>query len=187
MENYQNEISKLIVGKMPDFSRPVIFLDFDGVISPIHVEDFPDDKRNIISNYDNNVAKELHKGFEIFWFSELADFLRDKNCVWISSWKNETQTYLNPLLGFDFGYIVSPSVYDKRFENCDISGKLQGMYQIIEASGCDWVLLDDEAEFDGDVLVDLGIKSGLVVCPYPFGCLTVENCEEIENYINNCY
>ena len=88
----------LIIGKQPDFTRTVLFLDFDGVVNC----------------FDNRIYKDaIHKkviikddnGLQIAYRPHVVDSLRNLNAVWCTSWKSMTQTVLNPLFNYDFGYV----------------------------------------------------------------------------------
>lgn len=97
---------ELIKGKMPDAVRPLVFLDFDGVVN-LFRRDGRDDvvRKTIFVPGGSDAFLNADREVEIAYRQEVADTLRPLNCLWITNWKARTQDVLNPVLGFDFGYV----------------------------------------------------------------------------------
>lgn len=181
----ENEMSQLIIGKMPDFTRPVLFLDFDGVINMGgHYTPPAGETRHIVhkwrgiphkGEWENFICDRIHVSF----YEEIVDALRDMNCVWISSWKNLTQTKLNPMLGFDFGYV------DWKYRGLSdwgMYGKAEGVSQVVNAAGgCEWIVIDDDMAAMKEVIeLETGI-SGIVIAPDSEYGLTLDECTKIQD------
>lgn len=173
----------IIVGKQPDFSRPVVFLDFDGVINlGGHYKPPEGEARHIVhrwrgiprvGEWQDFVCNTIHMSY----YQEVADALRSLNCVWISSWKNLTQSKLNPMLGFDFGYV------DWKYRGLSDwgqHGKALGISKAVKATGgCDWIVVDDDMWGMQEALeYETGCK-GTVIVPDPLIGLTEGECARL--------
>ena len=177
----------IFIGKMPDFSRPVIFLDFDGVVSPVDYERAYKNRENRKFVSD----KDLLKGRNLIvpwsplpFYMDVIEFLREQNCLWITSWQDATQDVLNPLLGFDFGYIKTKNIHGRRFVNKNIAYKLEAVAQTVERFGCDWILVDDDARYKKDPLESVGLRSGFYIAPDSYKGLSEDECKKIKDYID---
>lgn len=173
----------LVIGKMPDPTRPVLFLDFDGVINlGGHCTPPEGETRRMIHKWRAIPREGEWESFvcdKIFfsYYQEVADALRDLNCVWITSWKDLTQSKLNPMLGYDFGYV------DLRYRgpsDFGSHGKMLYIGEVVKELGIkEYVVCDDDLSDAGRWLSqDTGVK-GTVIAPDPEIGLTAKDCARI--------
>lgn len=146
-EDAEALLSELIIGKRPDFSRRVLFLDFDGPVNlGGHYEPPEGETRHVVHKWRGIPRTGEWKDFicntiHISYYREVADMLRDMNCLWITSWKDLTQSKLNGMMDFDFGYV------DWNYRGTSDwgeHGKSLAIGQIVRATGCDWLVVDDQ-------------------------------------------
>lgn len=167
-EEAEKTLSELIVGKRPDFSRRVLFLDFDGPINlGGHYKPPEGESRHIehawrgipkTGEWANSIVNTIHMSY----YREVVDLFRDLNCIWISTWKDLTQTKLNPLLGYDFGYV------DWKYRGLSDwggHGKSNGISKIVKATQCEWLVVDDELIRFKDIIEHESGKAGEMICP----------------------
>lgn len=175
-------VDELIVGKQPDWSRRVLFLDFDGPINlGGHYEPPEDEERHIVhtwrgiphtGEWKDFVCRTLH----LSYYQEVADLFRDLNCVWISTWKDLTQSKLNPLLDYDFGYV------DWKYRgpsDWGMHGKSSAIATLVKATGCDWLIVDDELEQFHDIIEHESGKAGELIAPNSWTGTSLDEMEEI--------
>lgn len=188
MSDLVNNIDKLIIGNKPDFSMPVVFLDFDGVIN-IYADDFDslDGNRTIVrkqcmvpraSSFGQSEPLEI----DVFYDQEVIDAIRDMNCVWLTSWKEFTQDRLNPMLDLDFGYVDWKY---RGFSDAGKYGKELYVRNVVEATDCDWVVVDDEFFGMDEVLSMETKKEGLVIMPDSSVGLMLDQVDEIRRWVEN--
>lgn len=155
---------QIIIGKQPDFSKPVLFLDFDGVLNAI-----PFKSDSLSNNYTlekvHVADRNLSRTVKLYIDYDIVDMIRKMNCVWCTSWKEMTQTKLNPLLNVDFGYVDwryrGPSDYG-------YYGKVNGIEKVCKETNCDYAVLDDDFyATKGDAIEDIIGRKGLVIAPQP--------------------
>lgn len=167
-EEREKVLSELIVGKRPDFSRRVLFLDFDGPINLGGHYEPPEGETRHIEHAWRGIPKtgdwadSLISTIHLSYYAEVADLFRDMNCLWISTWKDLTQSKLNPLLGYDFGYV------DWRYRGTSDwggHGKSSGVAKIVKATGCEWLVVDDELDGFQEVIEHESGKAGEIVIP----------------------
>lgn len=174
---------ELVIGKKPDFSRRVLFLDFDGVINLGGHPHLPENEtRKLIKKWrsiprtgewEDFICSTIHMAYH----PEVVDMLRDLNCVWISSWKDLTQTKLNPMLDFDFGYV---NWKYRGFSDWGFHGKVAAVGKIVHETGCEWAVVDDDVGRVPEVLFEECGGTGLVIAPDTDLGLSVEECEAIK-------
>lgn len=157
--------------KMPDFMRPVLFLDHDGVIN-LDAEMEPD-APGISSEYINFPEDcafyQVSHNTTVFWRTSIVEALRDTNSIWCTNWKQEAYTILNKIYNYDFSWID----WKKRgMSDWGTYGKALYIGNIVRATGCDWVVIDDDF-VDGysDLLyletdtTDQSDYTGLIIAP----------------------
>lgn len=132
----------IVVGKMPDFSKPVAFIDFDGVLNV-----FPD------SNRENNteMLTATHVSLDGLGFGDdgilvryderVVKAIRNLNALWCTSWKAHTQNCLNPAFGIDWGYV---DWHYRGLSDPGVYGKIDSLTEVVRETGCDFACIDDD-------------------------------------------
>lgn len=182
MVNKESVLDELIVGTRPDFSRRVLFLDFDGPINlGGHYEPPEGEARHVVHRWRGIPKTGEWEDFivdtiNVSYYEEVADLFRDLNCLWITSWKDLTQTKLNPMLGYDFGYVDwkyrGPSDWGWH-------GKSAAVAKIVKATGCDWLVVDDDLKAFQDSIEHESGVAGEVISPDSLLGTSIEEMEEI--------
>ena len=177
-----------IIGKQPDFTRPVLFLDFDDVINIfndyVHVNPTGLHRETVV------IPKGTHrpgggpipedKKMPLLWDDEVVNILRGLNAVWISSWKHLTQNLLNPVLGFDFGYA---DWHYRGFSNPSHDGKRLAVEEIVEHNRIPAFVVADDSFFSGEADMIVGVD-GMIVSPrYDGNGLIKEDALEIKAFM----
>ena len=176
-------VDELIVGKRPDFSQRVLFLDFDGPINlGGHYEPPVDETRHIVhkwrgipktGEWENFIVSTIN----LSYYEEVADLFRDLNCVWITSWKDLTQTKLNPLLEYDFGYV---NWKYRGLSDWGWHGKTHAVAKIVKETGCDWLVVDDDLGPLKDTIEHESGIAGEMICPDSVLGTSIEEMKEIK-------
>lgn len=182
MNDSNNVLNELLVGKRPDFSRRVLFLDFDGPINlGGHYEAPEGECRTLVhkwrgiprtGEWEDFIAHTIN----LSYYEEVARLFGGLNCVWITSWKDLTQSKLNPMLGYDFGYVDwkyrGPSDWGGH-------GKANAIGKIVKETGCDWLVVDDELGQFKDLIEHESGIAGEMICPDGFLGTSFDEMDEI--------
>lgn len=154
-----------LYGTPPDFFRPVLFLDNDGVIN---VDGIDRDKRPELKHADipikdcSEFASYEHSTVTVYWDPVIVDAVRNMNVIWMTSWRRMAASKLNPVYGFDFPYV------DWKYRGLSDYGqygKAAAVGNIVRLTGCDWVVVDDDFTNYLDVLELECEKNGVVIVP----------------------
>lgn len=155
-----------LFGTPPDFMRPVMFLDHDGVLN---LDNYYRDE--VVGLHHRKVMFPQYSEFcqfadstTIYWFPHIADVLRDTNTVWCTTWKKMAHTKLNKIYDFSFPWLEWKDA-DKGRSDWTNFGKCNVIGKIVRATGCDWISVDDELGACADLLELQCEKPGLIVAP----------------------
>ena len=183
----------MIHGKQPDFTRPVLFLDFDDVVNIF--DDRRDDPdcglhfeevvvpRNTASPHGFPIQEDRHMTF--VFDDEIVERLRVLNAVWLTSWKELTQKYQNPVLGVDFGYV---DWYYRGFSDGGMYGKADAIGEAIKEYGIKAFAVADNCFYGVEELIacHAGGAEHIVVAPpsYPGHGLSPDDLDRLEEFLN---
>jgi hypothetical protein len=177
-----------IIGKKPDFTRPVLFLDFDDVIN-IFSDTIRKDptgfcQKTVIFKKGTNKPdggllssdREMH----LVWNGAVVDVLRGLNAIWISSWKHLSQSVLNPLLEFDFGY--ADWKY-RGFSNPSHDGKRLAIEQIVNDNNIPAFAIADDSFFQNEDKMIVGVDGLIKVPEYGGAGLSQDDARAIRQFL----
>lgn len=181
-----------IYGKQPDFTRPVLFLDFDDVINIF--DERRDDlecglrfeqiivPRGTENPHGNPISEDRRLTF--VFDEEIVARLRPLNAVWLTSWKGLTQKYQNPVLDTDFGYVEWSY---RGLSDSGMYGKAAAIGEVVEKYGIKAFAVADNC-FEGvENLIDHhagGAKHIVVAPPSYIGCgLTSDDLDRLEEFL----
>lgn len=171
----------LVIGNLPDFRKPVAFIDFDGVLNV-----FPDSRTvnsdRLVNKRIRGIRRDMpceQNSIHVKYDPEIIAALKGINAVWCTSWNQLTQNKLNPLLGLDWGYVAwkyrGPS-------DSGVYGKTLYIARISNLTGCKWVSVDDALIGFKDILASETGRDGLLINPADNEGLTLEDIERIIEY-----
>lgn len=123
-----------------------IYLDVDGCLNPIthkqRTKHWVDYKRTRVKVRDGEYPIWYSKGMGIALLSVAADF--DAEIVWSTTWTNDANTHISPLVGLPTDLRVAPYDYNKDgdIHNC---GKIPAIASMCEENAI--VIIDDYLGF----------------------------------------
>ena len=154
-----------VIGEPPDFFKPVLFLDNDGVIN---IDGIDRDKRPELMHEDIGIrdCSEFdaynHSHVTVYWDPVIVNAVRNMNAIWTTSWRRMAVSKLNPVYGFDFPYLEWTY---RGVSDYGQYGKAAAVGGVVRLTGCDWVVVDDDFTNYIDVLELECEKNGVVIVP----------------------
>ena len=183
-----SDLTELIVGNIPDFTRPVLFLDFDDVLNIFCGEDIPEGcfktSVTISAGTQRGMAGAINqdKVMTLVLNESVLNSVRMMNAVWLTSWKRLTQDILNPMLNFDFGYV------DWNYRGLSDSGeygKLSAIESIIRCGKPPaFAVVDDSFYLMKDMFErTFPFVDSLVIAPYGNIGISADELAELEQFM----
>lgn len=163
--------------------RPIIFLDFDGVINALRHDEraWPDWRRPVISDGLHNYRVT----FSPTLCRRLAALAGHVDFVWCTTWRDTANTDLSPHLKFPGDWPVIGTEFDSyRYNRPD--WKFMGVKQfLLDYPGRPFVWIDDDVCRQDFVLrwKDQLPQANLLIAPSSYTGLTEPEVEEIENFV----